>query len=171
MSSRTIYLLAMIILLGISCESEGNVDPRMRLEIRLTDAPGDYQQVNIDLQQVRVKLDEDSGWVDLKTNEGIYDLLTLQNGIDTLIVSDEISGEKVKEVRLVLGSENTVMKDSVLHSLKTPSAQQSGLKIKLNKTLGIDSTNVIMLDFDADASVVELGNGGFNLKPVIKTLP
>ena len=64
----------------------------------------------------------------------------------------------------------TVMKDSTLHSLKTPSAQQLGLKIQRNKGLITDCTHVLMLDYGAEASVVATSNGDFNLKPVIRVV-
>jgi hypothetical protein len=59
------------------------------------------------------------------------------------------------------------MKDSVLYDLETPSAEQSGLKIKIDKNLGF-TTDSLTLDFDADKSILETGNGKFILKPVIK---
>ena len=52
--------------------------------------------------------------------------------------------------------------------MDTPSAQQSGLKINLNKILVQDSLNDVLLDFDANESVVEKGNGGYSLKPVVR---
>lgn len=63
--------------------------------------------------------------------------------------------------------DNSVMVDSVIHPLQTPSAQQSGLKIKIDKDLDLD-INTLTLDFDAEKSIVETGNGGYILKPVIK---
>ena len=42
-----------------------------------------YQQLNLDLILIRAKLDS-AGWLDLPTNQGIYDLVELQNS-DTMI--------------------------------------------------------------------------------------
>jgi hypothetical protein len=46
--------------------------------------------------------------------------------------------------------------------------QRSGLKLQVNQTLqeGIMCT----FDFDANKSIVKLGNGGYKLKPVIRTV-
>ena len=155
-----------------ACQKDGNNTngEKTTLNIHLTDGPGDYQQVNVDIQEVRVKTDDDtSQWLTLTTNSGIYNLLDFQNGVDTLIATGSVPTDILKEVRLVLGPDNSVMLDSVLYDLETPSAEQSGLKIKIDKSLGfvLDS---LKLDFDAAKSIVETGNGKFILKPVIKVV-
>lgn len=73
----------------------------------------------------------------------------------------------LKEMRLILGPNNTIMVDSVLHDLETPSAEQSGLKIKVDKNLSL-TLDSLTIDFDAKQSIVETGNGKFILKPVIR---
>lgn len=155
------------LILFYACKKD--TDPQStQFHVYLTDGPGDYQQVNVDIQLVRIKTSDDtSQWIDLQTNTGIYNLLDFQNGIDTLIATGPVPALTLKEVRLVLGPNNTVMKDSVLYDLDTPSAEQSGLKIKIDKGLGF-TTDSLTLDFDAAASIVETGNGKFILKPVIR---
>lgn len=144
------------------------------VKINLTDAPGDYLKVNIDIKQVRIHISDDStsndGWIDLPTNAGIYDLLELQNGIDTTIVDSTIvPGGKVSQIRFVLGPNCSVQtKDSVYHDLKVPSGEQSGLKINVHRDIPAGQTLNILLDFDADKSIHEKGNGDFSMKPVIK---
>ncbi len=138
------------------------------LHIRLTDGPGDFQQVNVDIQEIRIKSAQDSAqWITLSTNAGVYNLLDFQNGIDTLIASGLVPPDTLKEVRFILGPNNSVMVDSVLYAMETPSAQQSGLKIKIDKKLQLD-INTLILDFDAAQSVKIQGNGVYRLHPVIK---
>lgn len=165
---RTLLIsLALGIFAFIACNKDENTD-KVTLNIMLTDGPGDYQQVNVDIQEIRIKSANDTAqWISLNTNAGIYNLLDFQNGVDTLIASGTVSSDTLKEVRFILGSENSVMVDSVIHPLQTPSAQQSGLKIKIDKALNLD-INTLTLDFDAEQSIVETGNGGYILKPVIK---
>jgi Domain of unknown function (DUF4382)/Carboxypeptidase regulatory-like domain len=143
-----------------------------RLEVRLTDAPGDYKEVNIDIQDVQVNSgDGNSGWVSLDVEKGVYDILKLTNGLDTLLGSAELPAGKISQIRLVLGSENTIKVGSETELLSTPSAQQSGLKLKVNATLQEGITYTIKLDFDAARSIVRAGNSGkYNLKPVIRAM-
>jgi hypothetical protein len=144
------------------------------IKIDLTDAPGNYLEVNVDIKQVRIHVADDStsndGWIDLPTNAGIYNLLDLQNGIDTTVVdSTFIPGGKVSQIRFVLGPHNSVMtSDSVIHDLKVPSGEQSGLKINVHKSIPAGQTLHVLLDFDAEKSVMEKGNGDFMMKPVIR---
>lgn len=166
-----IAVLAAATLLAVGCQNVESPVMKDRgmtnLTINLTDAPGEYDQVNVDVEQVRVQL-SDSTWRDLNTNAGIYDLLVLQNGVDTVIVSDSLSqGVFITQLRLILGDDNTVMVDSTLYPLKVPSGSQSGFKVFFHQAVSSDSLN-ITLDFDAEKSVHELDSKGeYILKPVL----
>ncbi|MDO8366019.1 MAG: DUF4382 domain-containing protein [Saprospiraceae bacterium] len=157
---------AVVLILGIeACKKDNN---QTNLRILLTDGPGDYQQVNVDIREIRVKFGQDTAqWILLPTTAGIYNLLDFQNGIDTLIAVGSVQTDTLKEVRFVLGPDNSVMVDSILYPLTIPSAQQSGLKVKIDKNLGFD-INTFTLDFDAAQSVQIQGNGEYKLHPVIK---
>jgi hypothetical protein len=158
---------AFFVVLAFSACNKDNNTATTTLKINLTDGPGDYQQVNVQVLEVLVKMADDSSqWLSLATNAGIYNLLDFQNGVDTLIASGPVPLDVLQEVRLVLGPDNTVLVDSVLYDLETPSAEQSGLKIKVDKNLAI-ALDSLTLDFDAEKSVVKTGNGKYMLKPVI----
>ncbi len=138
-----------------------------RLVVYMHDQPAQYQQVNIDLQSVEFKGSGGDNMVLDGNYAGIYNLLDLQNGLDTLIADTVVNYGALTQIRLILGPNNTVMVDNVLHPLQTPSAEQSGLKINVQSALsGLDSL-VLNIDFDAHESVVETGNGGYILKPVL----
>lgn len=171
-SVRIISLAFCLIICLTACESEPVAPARqVRLAIRLTDAPASYDEVNIDLDQVLIKMKSDTGFVPLATNQGIYNLLELTGGADTLIVNDSVPAGEIQQLRLILGSNNTVVVGGISYPMDTPSAQQSGLKINLNKVLIQDSINDVLIDFDANASVVEKGNGDYSLKPVLRLVP
>ena len=139
--------------------------------LRMTDDPlANVQEVNIDLQRIVVTYDEGRDSFDLGTNAGIYNLLDYQGDLDTLIGSATIPYEMIHQVRLVLGANNSIMVDSVIHDLKTPSAQQSGLKVNVQANVAEIDTFNLLIDFDAEESVVEQGNGQYSLKPVIRVV-
>jgi hypothetical protein len=144
------------------------------ISIRLTDSPGLYQQVNVDIQTVSVHLVPTAGsgsWIDLPTKSGVYDLLKLQNGIDTSLVNTtSLSAGKITQMRLLLGTNNTVMKDSVVYNLTVPSGSQTGIKVIGNLIIDPNIPLNVKLDFDAAESVVESGTNTYQLKPTIKTL-
>ena len=157
----------------VSC-NDNNTAGTARLEVRLTDAPGNYDEVNVDIQAVEVNsLDDssdDAGWQSLTINKGVYNLKDLTNGVDTLLGSTNLPVGHIGQVRLILGTNNTVKVGGQSFPLKTPSAQQSGLKVQVQQELKEGITYKILLDFDAALSIVARGNGDFNLKPVIRAI-
>lgn len=169
----------------MSCEKDAdnsntnpppNQDGKSMIILNLTDAPANYDSVIIDIQEVRVRMgdnndpnDSTAGWYNLDSIEtGKYDLLQLQNGLDTLLAADSVPSGRLGEIRLILGPDNYVVVAGVKEALKTPSAQQSGLKLKVNYNLQPGLQYEFWLDFNASKSIVQKGNGGYNLKPVIR---
>lgn len=138
------------------------------LQIRMTDAPLAVEEVNIDLKSVMVKLDRDTAqWQTLQTNAKVYNLLGLQNGVDTLIAQSDLPATAtVKEIRLIVGSNNTIKADGQVYPLTIPSGSESGLKIKVSKKLQ-SNLETMLIDFDAALSVKKEADG-YKLRPVIK---
>lgn len=166
MKRNLFFLASLAIVILVACNKDGNTTTDLR--IHLTDAPYNASEVNVDIQQVRVNFRDDStGWVDLETNAGIYNLLDFQNGIDTVIANTVVPTGTVKEIRFVLGSQNSIMIDSVVYPLTIPSSATSGLKLKLNKKLNAHLDSLV-IDFDAALSIFQEGTGDYKLKPVLK---
>ncbi|KAB2808688.1 DUF4382 domain-containing protein [Phaeocystidibacter luteus] len=153
----------------VSCsEEEPTSNGTSKMNVHLTDAPCDYDEVNIDVQEVVVIYNDSMRETLTAINPGVYNILDLNNGIDTLIATEDIPSGEINQIRLVLGSNNTVMVDSIIYEMKTPSAQQSGWKIKFNEELIDGVTYDVTLDFDACKSIVLTGNGKYILKPVVR---
>lgn len=170
MKLQTISLFAILLLSALACSKDkgDTTHSPTRVMIYMHDQPINYQQVNIDLQAVEIKGNGPGEEIVLGDYAGIYNLLDLQNGIDTLIADTEVNYSFVSQIRLILGPNNSVMVDSTLHPLQTPSAQQSGLKINVHAPLTDLELLVLSIDFDANESVHQLGNGNFQLHPVIR---
>lgn len=163
-------LLLMSVFVFASCNDEDkkNDSGTTRVEIRLTDAPAQYDAVNINIQSISLHINSD--WVDLALlHPGIYNLLDFQNGIDTLLAGEDVSVGRISQIRLVLGEEgNSIVKNGQIYQLVTPSVQQSGLKLDLHNELISDIVYRLWIDFDASRSIVETGSGKYQLKPVIR---
>ncbi|WP_035655083.1 DUF4382 domain-containing protein [Flavobacterium saliperosum] len=174
------YLMLLLIIaplsgLLISCNDEDDTTQgTSKVTVRMTDAPGDYDEVNVEVLDVMIKNNSDTsdnGWVSIgNISPGIYNLLDLTGGITVLLADNEVPSGLLGQIRLVLGDENTVVKDGVTYPLNTPSAQQSGLKLQINQTLQAGATYNFLLDFDVEHSVVVEagGSGNYNLHPVIR---
>jgi hypothetical protein len=172
---KSLYAYGLVVsalMLAISCDKSETSDQNAVLEVRLTDAPGDYEEVLIDVQDIQIHVsavDGEGDWQSLPVNPGIYNLLDFQNGMDTLLAHVELPAGMVSQMRLVLGPNNQVKADGGYHDLETPSAQQSGLKFNIDANLIGGVVYRLWIDFDAARSIVHKGNGGYSLKPVIRT--
>lgn len=163
-------------LLIVSCsqdeENQVNNEETANLAVRLTDAPGDYEAVFVDVEDVMIKAETgESGveWVSVgNINAGVYDLLELTGGVDVLLADSEVPAGPLSQIRLVLGTENSIVIDGEVFPLETPSAQQSGLKMNVNQTLEAGEDYYFLMDFDVEESIVTTGAGGYILKPVIR---
>lgn len=172
------YVLPFLLsgLIGFSaCDNDTDDTGTAKMEVRMTDSPGDYSQVNVDIQSVQVHKETTSGndgWITLdEIHPGVYNLLDFANGRDTLLASANLPAGRISQIRLLLGDNNSLkLKNGTVVDLKTPSGQTSGIKLQLNADLEQDVTYVVLLDFDAAKSVVARGNGKYNLKPVVRTL-
>ena len=155
-----------------SCKKEGT----SRLTVYLTDAPADYDAVNIEVVGLQVKATTDpgeGGWqtMTLPATPVTYNLLEFTNGMETLLSSIELPAGKVSQLRLILGNNNTIVLNGVAEPLplEVPSGQESGLKFNIHADLVAGIEYKLWIDFDCARSVVDNGAGDYILKPVIRT--
>jgi hypothetical protein len=162
------------------------------LKISLIDQAGDFESVNIDIKEIRVHsssvIDEDEGeeqeneddeesdnddtggWVTLEGSDvGVVNVLDYTDGQELTIYDSEFPAGYITQIRLVLGDENTVVIDGDSLKLKTPSGQQSGLKLKVNENLEAGLSYYLKLDFEAARSIIK-ANEKYLLKPVIRVI-
>jgi hypothetical protein len=157
-----------------ACRKSSSTSGTGRLEVRLTDAPAPYDAVYIDVQKVEVNVSGDTGtskgWQTLPLlRPGVYNLLDFRNGIDTVLASTDLPAGTLSQMRLVLGNNNSVVIGGQTFPMATPSAQQSGLKFNIHAQLTSGIVYRLWIDFNAGSSIVTTGNGGYILKPVIRT--
>lgn len=148
------------------------------LRISLTDAPSKNLKsvfVNVDHAELFVRRGGGQGRLIVAQNLGMIDLMTLRNGVSLPMQDIALPiGTEINGIRLVLKTDNNhgVKTNESRCEMKTPSAQQSGIKIHLAQPFTIEEnqTYSMIMDFDAEKSVVVRGNGGCLLKPVLKLL-
>ena len=162
----------LIVLLLPSCSKDSNNNSSKdmaHITVQMTDAPANYDAIMVDVVGVEI-IGSNNVAVTLNATAGVYNLLDLSNGISTLIATGDMQPGTVFQIRLILGSNNTVTVGGVIYPLSTPSAMQSGLKLQLNQTFEPGIAYSILLDFDASQSIVMQGNGVYQLKPIIRTI-
>lgn len=161
--------------------------PQGMLQVAITDAPACYDSVLVTIAKVRVQMDDaagdnDAGWKEIVPPNGPVqvDLVKLTNGQLADLGSLPVDAGTYHQLRLVLAPNTTAnpLANAVkpvggtLQPLTTPSAQQSGLKVKLPFDVQANATNSMVLDFDACKSIVQAGaSGQYILKPVLRLGP
>jgi hypothetical protein len=184
MKNYRLLSLAAAALVGLaSCSKKTDDAGATKLEVRLTDAPGNYRAVVLDVQQIEVHLNDPNnpnGWQQLAFTPQTVNVLDYVNGKSALLVSTDFAPGDIQEIRLVLGPDSYVVgTDNQQYALKTPSGQTSGVKLKLqNVTVPAGTTYQLLLDFDAAKSIVERGNWRpgndkkerYLLKPVVRVV-
>ncbi|MFN3444825.1 MAG: DUF4382 domain-containing protein [Bacteroidia bacterium] len=160
----TIIIVAML----TSCEKPDS-EERGQFSVQMTDAPGDFLQVNVDVKSVEVHYSNQNAWTELSTKAGVYNLLDLQNEVTVMLTdTGSLPTGKITQVRLILGEQNNVMlKDSSTFPLTIPSSENTGIKINLNTDVLPNQHVNVLLDFDAALSVHQTGMGEYKLQPVI----
>jgi len=166
---KKVLLALMITSSMIACKNDDSGDGSASMKVYITDAPGDYEHIYLEVVEVALN---NGGWQTMTlTQPDTFDILEYTNGDQLLLAEGDLDPGTTKEIRLVLGANNSiVLKDGSSYELKVPSGQSSGLKIKLNvdKNVQAGQTYYVVLDFDAAKSVVKTGNGKYQLKPVIR---
>lgn len=188
--------LSLIIILLFACQKEKSINDeavpegQQRVKIFLSDNPVNFDAVYVDIQQVIVQVIPDSCrgrdnnnndcyddneyrcsiWDTLDIRAGVYNLLSLSNGTDTLLANGLTLAGRVNKVKLVLGDNNSVVIDSVSYPLSLWSNQHSvTLQVKGADIDELTPADLqLWLDFDAGGSIVRVSNNRFVLKPKIK---
>jgi len=149
------------------------------LKIYLTDAPGDYKEVNINISRIEGHIaveDEEGYWEILKEwPDGMeVDLIKLED-VSILLASLELEPNNYTQLRIFLNGDASLVLEgeegpdgpTVTEPLEIPSSANTGIKLNRPFEIVAGSITELTIDFDAEKSVVETGNGKYKLKPVI----
>lgn len=155
------------------CSDDATAPGTGTLKLNLVDSPAAYDAVIVQVDSVQVHAageDSTSGWRTVSSNAGEWDLLTLRNGLSALLADAQLPAGHYTQIRLRLGDGNRVVVDGVEHDLEVPSGARTGLKLNHEFTIEDGVLTEITLDFDANRSVHETGNGRWMLRPVIRAM-
>jgi len=135
---------------------------------------GNVEAVNIEVIRVEINNteNEETGWEVLTEPEEamVVNLMDLTNGEFEVLGVTNLEEGFYPQIRLILNSENNITVDGEEHPLKVPSGQQSGFKINVGLTVENGEDYTIMINFDADRSIVRTGppnSPGYILKPTL----
>jgi hypothetical protein len=192
-------IIALLSLLFFACKKNettiANSSSPRQVALYLTDDPCQYDSVFIDIKYVEIKIDtsqhmnddnygdnEDSQsedhhhqdeygyWDTLTIRPGVYNILKLRNGIDTLLGTVNIPAAKIRKVRLTLGTNNSVVISGTSYPLQQFNEANNYEYIRIHKEdednqYRIGQTSM-WIDFNVCKSIIAL-NGNYYLKPFL----
>jgi hypothetical protein len=169
---------------------------KSKVSVFMMDDPIQLSKVLIDIRTVAVEVDTATGqntadfhgqwddgycgwhrdnhnrsliWDTLAITPGVYDLLQLRNGMDTLLGSAVVTSGKILKIRITLGSDNKVFTDSTTSYPLEVFGPEPFFTINVQRQNVSSVTNnefEMWLDFNLARSIF-FWNGGFLLKPNI----
>ncbi len=173
-----IPLLLLILIVGgtflfqaCNTNSNANSNGKGTVTASMTDSPGTFTALNV--QVIRIEAhktsvsDSTSGWVTICDSTVNVNIMDLTNGKTHLLGSNNIDAGTYDQIRMILGTNNTVTMGGMTYPITIPSGTQTGIKINTNMTINAGENFNLLLDFNAAQSVHMTGNGNFMLKPVI----
>jgi Domain of unknown function (DUF4382) len=194
-SCATAMLLFFACSKNSSSNSNPNIPKgQSQVSLYMMDGPINFDSVLIDIRQVVVEIDTattqntadqtnqwDAGycgfgrsasnksvvWDTLTITPGIYNLLALRNGTDTLLASGLYPTGKILKIRITLGSDNSVYTDSTTSYPLQIFGPNPYFTINVSRTNVQDVTNnefKLWLDFNLSRSIF-FWNGEFLLQP------
>ena len=179
MKLKSFYLILLLLITSfsfISCNNDEN-STTSRIQLKLVDAEGNYDKVLVNIIDVKYnRSDDDEGWISFEgftAPDTRVDLTELVAGTSIILTDEDIDSGMLSQIRLILGDNNAIVLKGEVGEipLKTPSAQQSGLKLHLDTELVAGYSYTFVLDWDVQKSIVKAGNSGnYNLKPVIRVI-
>ena len=183
---KKFFLCFSIGILLNGCGADGGSGGSGSLSTSLIDSTTDeYRAVYVTIERIEVHIGDGDvgggGWLTVAEPEQTYDLLELVNGNQAALGFATLDTGHYTQMRLYIGDTPSLREgdahpyanyaidlDDTVHELKIPSSA-----IKLVKRFDIikDRTTGLILDFDAQRSVVKAGSSGqYLLKPTIKVL-
>jgi hypothetical protein len=166
-----ILILTILVAMTACDKNNDSNDPAANpvISVKLVDTPTGYDAVNVEILYMEANMG--NGWIEFPVlYPGVYDLQEFTNGNTLLLIGDtHVAPGVMTELRLILGTNNSVVVDGISYELKTPSGQTSGYKIKMDsQSLELGGLYRLIIDFDVSESVHQTGNGKYMLKPVIR---
>jgi len=169
----TLSLLAGLGLAGASCtEAEAKTGT---IEVRVTDAPPGYEVTSIEVTVLSVEVHKagDNGggeWITLDIVEETFNLLELE-GLELILATEVVEAGKYTQLRMTVFTVEVTysyLEDGETVETTVEATIPSGeLKFVRPFDLEAGETITLLLDFDADKSVVITGNDKVIFNPVV----
>jgi len=138
------------------------------LEIHKAGAEMEQEQSGSGNQTQEQEQEEENGgeWISINISDNMstFDLLKVK-GIEEFFGSSEVAPGKYTQLRLIVDKAEVTTADNVTQEANVPSKE-----LKIVRPFNVEDGEItsLLLDFDAEHSVVFTGSGKIQIKPVVK---
>ncbi len=168
-SMRTALIL-FCALWSVRCQDPTNTSFTGDFRIKLVDAPGAFDQVNIVVRRIsvhRASAGPSFGWTVISEDVATYDLMQLRNGISATIVSATLPSGAYDGIKVLFGPSN-VMEDGFERTVEVPAAIDAGALIEVDFVVEEGALIGLTFDMDLSRSIRKNAEGRYELRPVIR---
>lgn len=140
------------------------------MAIRLTDAPGDFAELMIEIDQVEVQT-ESGAWVNLSSESQMVSVLDLTNGAEIEIASAaqlEAGAYSAVAIHLGANSSLSVQSDGVMNQFDLET--EEAIIIQIDEQVEAGGTTSVLLDFNVAESITLNEAGEPVLDPVVEEI-
>ena len=170
MKTKLLFALLTLTFMGIfyaSTQGTGNSTATTAFKVNLASNPFAVEEVNIDIKEVRINYtDNPTEWIVVPTEPGVYQASDLKKRLVT-IASGVVQAKTLGEVRLILGTNNSLKVGNEVYPLAITRELENGLGIKTGRDLKT-GTDEVTVDINAALSIHQDENGTYMMKPVLK---
>ncbi|HEY1039936.1 MAG TPA: DUF4382 domain-containing protein [Bacteroidia bacterium] len=183
MKTKILALATFALTLFASCQKDdtaiptnpsgGTSNAKGAMNVKMTDAPGNYAAMNVEITKVEVMSAQTGSWIELNNQTQHVSVLDLNNGVETSLASNTtMDAGMYTKVRLTFGGDNRL----TLHAGTNGSSSETtvtmsypGTKeivIDINSQVTAGGSSTVVLDFNVAKSVTEFA-GQYIIAPVI----
>lgn len=163
--------ISLLSLYSCSKEETKNSD----FKVRMTDAPADYAEVNMEIKSVHAFNAEMEEWIVLDQNVKNVNVVELKNGKEIELASiNEIEAGVYSQLKIVFGTDNSIVIDHQdsegEKSLELEYVASEEVIIDINKEYNGSEEVSILLDFNIPNSIHEENEDHYEVEPFITVM-
>lgn len=156
--------LLVIILIGFfvtSCSTEdqaGSAD-YTSVSFKLSSSSEIYNAVYLDVKELQVQVHENENdpksWITMDVlNPGVYDFTDLNGLSELILIEDSVMPvSMIYNIKLVLGNDNAILLNNVLHAINTPGIHNKQSVNCVDRSLEANKSYEFTLRFELDNSI------------------
>jgi hypothetical protein len=186
MKTKNIFsavVIGMMCIAFFACKKDSNNDtvpsgtvPANSMVVKMTDGPGDYAGLNVEISKVEVYL-QNSGWVTLKSGSQFFNVLTLTNGAEAVVCSKTgLQAGVYSKLRITFGEENYLklfaraliggVEVNTYNTVKLGWDGPKEIEVNMQREVSVTAGASVLFDFDV-AQSISAGLQGYILNPDI----